>query len=286
MHTRRLVGWAALAAAGAVVALGAGAARAADAPAKRDDAAAEKLGWRLAVQCYTFRGISFYETLDRCAQLGIKYVEIWPGQKLSPENPKLKIGPGLSPEVRAEVKAKLAALGIKPVCIGVTGCSKDVMDFAKEMGIEVIVTETKPTPDLDKTLGEYGLKMALHNHPASWPPEQVLEASKGLSDRVGACADTGHWVRRGLVPVECLKKLEGRIVSLHFKDLGPNKSDVPWGTGQGDAKGQLAELKRQGFRGPISIEYEHGSVDELMRDLAKCIAFFDQTAAELAKGSP
>jgi sugar phosphate isomerase/epimerase len=274
-----------VAAAGAVLALGA-AARAADAPARRDDAAAEKLGWRLAVQCYTFRGITFYETLDRCAQLGVKYVEIWPGQRLAPDRANLKVGPALSPELRAEVKAKMAALGIKPVCIGVAGCSKETMDFAKEMGIEVIVTETKPTAELDKMLGEYGLKMALHNHPNSWPPEQVLEASKGMSNRVGACADTGHWVRRGLVPVECLKKLEGRVISLHFKDLGEKKHDVPWGTGVGDARGQLAELKRQGFRGPISIEYEHGSGEELVANLAKCVAFFDQTAADLAKAAP
>ena len=28
----------------------------------------------------------------------------------------------------------------------------------------------------------------------------------------GACADTGHWPRSGLVAVDCLKKLEGRKI--------------------------------------------------------------------------
>ena len=88
--------------------------------------------------------------------------------------------------------------------------------------------------------------------------------------------------------VEELKKLEGRIVELHFKDVVPaaNKKgweDAPWGTGEGAAKALLVELKRQGFKGYFQIEYEHGTVAELMRDLPKCAVFFDKSAAELAK---
>jgi hypothetical protein len=51
--------------------------------------------------------------------------------------------------------------------------------------------------------------------------------------RGGACADTGRWMRSELNPVEQLKKLEGRIISFHFKDLnkfGGGAHDVPWGT--------------------------------------------------------
>ena len=47
---------------------------------------------------------------------------------------------------------------------------------------------------------------------------------------------------------------------LHFKDLDKfgKGEDVPWGTGKGDVKGMMQELKRQGFHGYLSIEYEHG----------------------------
>ena len=61
-----------------------------------------------------------------------------------------------------------------------------------------------------------------------------MKVCKDRSKRIGACADTGHWLRSGLNPLECLKKLEGRIISLHFKDLnekGPSAHDVPWETG-------------------------------------------------------
>ena len=50
----------------------------------RDDSAAEKLGLKLSLQCYTFRALTFFETVDEAAKLGIKYLEIYPGQKLKP----------------------------------------------------------------------------------------------------------------------------------------------------------------------------------------------------------
>ena len=119
--------------------------------------------------------------------------------------------------------------------------------------------------------------MAIHNHPKPsqyWNPDTVLEAVKGRTPLMGACADTGHWLRSGLDPVECLKKLDGRVICLHFKDLviedpktqnaapaaGKKKSaamamhDVPWGIGVGDVKAQMAELKRQHFHGAFCVE--------------------------------
>jgi hypothetical protein len=45
----------------------------------------------------------------------------------------------------------------------------------------------------------------------------------------------------------------------------------------------LTELKNQGYQGYFIIEYEYGTVDELMTNLPKCILFFNQTAAQLAK---
>src|SRR5262249_34408131 len=117
-------------------------------------------------------------------------------------------------------------------------------------------------------------------------PDVVLEAVKGRTKRIGSCSDTGHWTRSGLVPVECLKKLEGRVLELHFKDLNdfgkPEALDVPWGSGKSDARGILTELKRQGVRGLIDVEYEDGAGEALEKNVARCIAFFDQTARELA----
>jgi sugar phosphate isomerase/epimerase len=168
---------------------------------------------------------------------------------------------------------------------------RKIFQFAKDLGIQVIVSE--PTSDafglLDKLTAEYGIKVAMHNHPEPspyWKPEIVLSTIMGHSALIGSCADVGHWARSGLKPVDCLHQLEGHIISLHFKDtnkIGKGARDVPFGTGQADVKGMLAELKRQGFKGLFSLEYESGaSGDQLIGELKQSIAFFDETAKELA----
>jgi hypothetical protein len=52
----------------------------------RDDAAAEKLGWRLGVQAWTFRDRTAFEAIDTAAALGLRYIELYPGQQLSSEH--------------------------------------------------------------------------------------------------------------------------------------------------------------------------------------------------------
>jgi sugar phosphate isomerase/epimerase len=273
-----------------------GAAHNAAATKKGGESVAEKMGWQLGCQAYSFNHFTFYEAVEKTASLGLGYIEAYPGQKLSKDNsPPGNFDEGMSEAVQAQVKKKLAAAGVRLVNYGVVGMPGDeagcrkVFDFAKKMGIETIVSE----PDeqtftlLDKLTEEYKINVAIHNHPKAshyWNPDIVLKACEGHSKRIGACADTGHWVRSGLGPLECLKKLQGRIISLHFKDLRDGH-DVPWGTGASGARAMLAELRRQGFRGVFSIEYEY-NWDNSMPEIAKCVEFFNTAAGELLKAAP
>lgn len=79
--------------------------------------------------------------------------------------------------------------------------------------------------------------------------------------------------------------MEGRIRGFHLKDVAEkgviDARDVPLGEGKADYAAVLAELKRQGYRGVLTIEYEHDS-PELMDDVAKCVAFVEKTAKKLA----
>jgi sugar phosphate isomerase/epimerase len=261
-----------------------------DAPA-RDDTAAEKLGWRLAVQAWTFRDRTAFEAIDATRALGVKYIELYPGQPLSPEKRDIQVGPALSAADAEALRAKLKGSAVRAVNYGVVKFTRDesaarkVFEFARGMGMETITCE--PEPDawdmLERLAEEFGINLAVHDHPKPsryWSPQAVLDAVKGRSKRLGACADTGHWVRSGLVPAECLQQLEGRTISLHFKDVAKGE-DRPWGTGEGDARAMLRELRRQGFRGVFSLEYETGAGKELEADAARCVAFFDAFARTL-----
>jgi sugar phosphate isomerase/epimerase len=256
--------------------------------------ALNKLGWKLSCQAYTFREMSLFETLDLLQSLDIHYVELYPGQKLSKEHPELKSDHNMSDEAFAQLQNKLAETHIKAVNYGVVDLPNDeakarkVFDFAKKLGLETIVSE--PPEDafemLDKLANEYHINIAIHDHPKPshyWNPDLVLKVCQGRSHHIGSCADVGHWLRSGLVPLDCIKELQGRIISLHFKDLNDNKEDVPWGTGNCDIKGIMTELKRQNFHGVFSAEYERGHGHELASNVAKSYDYFSQVATDLAK---
>jgi sugar phosphate isomerase/epimerase len=254
---------------------------------------AEKLGWRLGCQAYTFNRFTFFEAVDKTASLGLHYIEGYPGQQIS-KKLSAAMGTDMTAAQRKEVLKKLADSGVKMVNFGVGGCDRKHFEFAKQMGVETLVAEPneKEFDAIDKCCGEYRINLAIHNHPRPspyWNPDTVLKVCRGHSKRIGACADTGHWARSGFKPLDCLKKLAGRIVSLHFKDLnqmGPGTADkpthdVPWGTGVCDVKAMLIELRRQKLKAVFSIEYEHHWEDSLP-EIAKCVAYFDRVALELA----
>lgn len=258
---------------------------------------AAQLGWRVGVAQYTFRRFSLFEMLDMLVELGIEYVELGFFLPLDKARPKLQSNEKLPPGVRKELKQRLADRGL-----AMSGFYADlkadedqarrIFEFCKEMGAETVIAEPPPEAFdmIEKLCDEYGINVAIHNHPQSpqsryWRPENVLAVCKGRSKRIGACCDTGHWVRSGLDPVECLKKLEGRILGFHLKDVaekGNRQSrDVPLGQGAGNYAQVMAEIKRQGYRGVTAIEYEHDS-PELMADVAKCVAFVEQMAKKLS----
>ncbi len=110
---------------------------------------------------------------------------------------------------------------------------------------------------------EYNIKVAIHNHPIPSKyarPETPYSRFKGLDERIGVCADTGHWMRSGVDPVEAIRILEGRIIDFHLKDLndfGTKETyDVPFGQGKGRIRDILAEMTRQNYHGFFAIEHE------------------------------
>ena len=263
-------------------------------PPQIDYAALDKLGWKLGCQAYTFREMSASETLRVLQNLGIRYVEFYPGQKLAPDQPEVKVSHDMPFAETEWLKQKLRETGITAINYGVVPLPNDeaqarkVFNWARNLGIKTIVSE--PPEDafvmLDKLCAEYQIDVAIHDHAKPshyWNPDAVLKVCEGRSDRIGACADVGHWYRSGLVPLDCLKKLDGRIISLHFKDIAENKKDVPWGTGKCDVKALMIELKRQGVKPVFSIEYESTTGQELIDNVAKSIDYFSKVATELSK---
>ncbi|MFA6044835.1 MAG: sugar phosphate isomerase/epimerase [Phycisphaerales bacterium] len=259
----------------------------------------DALGWTLGCQSWTFRDRTVFESVETMGRLGLTHAEFYPGQKLAPHLGDAKIDAAMPAEQVKELQDHLAKHGVTANSWGVIAITKDEkanhanFEFAKKMGMHAVSCEPeREVWDMAASIGkEYQICLAIHNHPKPstfWTPDVELEAFKGREEWIGSCSDVGHWPRSGLNSLDCLKKLDGHIFELHFKDVAkvddkPTYEDRPWGTGGCDAKGMMAELKRQKFKGVFLVEYEITSGKELEENVAKSIAFFDKTAMELAK---
>lgn len=230
----------------------------------------DSLGWKLGSQAYTFRLFSLEEALVKMKSIGLKYVELFPGQKITKTGTATTAFTATA-EDKALIKKLLKDNGIKAICYGVVSGKNEeewraIFEFAKDLGLEHITTEPpmNQLETLDKFCKEYNIRAALHNHPVPavyWHPSILLDQLKNRSNMIGVCGDIGHWVRSGLDPVTCIKELKDRIWAFHVKDLhifgSKAAHDVPWGTGVSNIAGVLNELKQQGFKGYFSVEYEY-----------------------------
>jgi sugar phosphate isomerase/epimerase len=251
-------------------------------------------GFAIGCQAYSFNRYTVFEAIEKTAECGGKVIEFFPGQKLSKED-STAWSHNSSDEVIAKVQAKLKEHGIKAVNYGVVGGKDEaewrkIFEFAKKLGLYGITTEDILKFDIIEPLvKEFDIRVGIHDHPRQpnnpkyqvWDPHYIVAMTKDRDPRIGACADTGHWQTSGLNPVYCLRVLKGRIISSHMKDkndygnkqmTGIDTHDVPYGTGVGEIGRCLDELKKQGFEGNISIEYEYNWTASVP-DITKCIQF-------------
>jgi sugar phosphate isomerase/epimerase len=244
----------------------------------------------IGCQAYTFHRFTVFEAIEKTAAAGGKVIELFPGQQLS-EDSDAKVDHNAPPEVIQKLKAKLKAHHILAVNYGVVAmpnneqeCRK-IFEFAKNLGLYAVTAEPQPEAmDLiEKLVKEYDIAVAIHNHPKQpnnpnykfWDPDYILSLVKDRDPRIGSCADLGHFARSGINPVDALKKLQGRVISSHLKDIkpmGPHGADVPYGTGESDVPAILREFQRQGMKGNISVEYESNLLNNV-GDVGQCIGF-------------
>ncbi len=253
-------------------------------------------GFPLGCQAYSFNQFSAYEAIDKTAEAGGKTIEFFSWQKLSPEHPNLELNSTLPDKNIDELKAKLKSAGLRATSMyfgnkafeqtnaaAAEAMLRKTFEFAKKMDF-VALTGEPPLSGWDlmeKLCKEYDIRFCLHNHrrdPAhadyqNWNPDYTVALMKDRDKHMGFCLDTGHLVRSGLKPVDALKKMKGRVFSLHLKDpISEDGHDTIYGQGIGDVKNVLKELKKQKFDGFISIEYENFGTNSVP-DIKQCIEF-------------
>ncbi len=262
-------------------------------------AAEAKLDWQISVAAYSFRKFTFFEAVDKVADLGVNLIEGFNFQKISEDMPG-KLNPlTMSEEDLQKVREKLEVSGVKLIALYYGSFPADeaacrtIFENSKKLGVKYFVSEPLPErlPMLDKLAQEYGMIVGLHGHdkkhsPNTWHPELVAKQCQPFSPAIGAFSDTGHWIRSELDPSEGVEILKDRIVGFEIHDLhafNASGHDVPLGTGVGKME-KMLETAARVKKGPVLISIEYNTnPDNPSDDIRQCIDFLDRQAMRLAK---
>jgi sugar phosphate isomerase/epimerase len=258
-----------------------------EAPAGAAKKAQNVGGIHLGAQCWTFNRFSVLEAIEMNGQAGGSIIEFYPGQRFAP-NSELKWDHNATEDQHKQVAEALAKWGTVPMNYGVVSVPKDeaearkIFEFAKKWSLYGSTTENVNAVELlEKLAEEYKVRVCFHNHPKKpndpnykvWDPNYILEVTKDRSPLLGACADTGHWIRSGLDAMECLKILGKRTLSMHLKDRVDSKGeDQVFGRGSADLGAMLEYVRGLGFAGNVSIEYET-NWDKSLADVGQCVGY-------------
>ncbi len=242
-------------------------------------------GFAIAVQCWSFKQHTLFEAVELAAAAGAGAIEIFPGQKIGGPLGNEEVDPSRADTQVSAILDHCGKHGIQPVNFGVTEIPKNekkarvIFGFAKALGLHGVTTESIEALDtIEKLAIEHDLKVCFHNHPKPtklWDPDRIWQAVHDRDERLGLCADVGHWASSGLDPVEVVRKVGPRVRSFHLKDRASIEQwthDRPFGTGVIDLVAILDEARAHGFAGNVSIEYEH-NWDTNFTEIAQCVGY-------------
>jgi inosose dehydratase len=102
---------------------------------------------------------------------------------------------------------------------------------------------------------------------------------------IGACIDTGHFIRTKEDPIKAIHELGDRVFALHIKDEEKQEKqshNVIIGSGHLDVVGMFKALKKIKFPadGSISLEYE-ANPDNPIDDMKQCLEVAKKAISEI-----
>jgi sugar phosphate isomerase/epimerase len=240
----------------------------------------------IGVQSYSLRNFDLTTTVRHIRELGLHFAEFY--SKHLPLD--------ASPERINETLSLLKGADIRLVAHGVNefthdhAANRQVFEFARQAGIRNITANPQPDSfdSLDQLCDEFDIRICIHNHGPGALYDKIADVARAVKNRhphVGACIDTGHFIRSAEDPVQAVYELRGRLFALHVKDEAFQRADshnVVIGTGHLDLVGLFTALRETGFPrdGSISLEYE-ANPDNPIEDIRECIAQAQRAIAQL-----
>jgi len=232
---------------------------------------------QIGIQSYCLRGLPWQQAMERAKALGVNAWEVFPGHI-----------PTTLDEAADSAKNALAAAKMAMPNYGVIAlgdnpeADRRQFEFAKKMGVSVLTADPNPAgmERVCALVAEFGVAVAIHNHGPKARYDRVEDVERvlvGTPVKVGACVDTGHYIRSGEDPVAALRAFGKKVLAIHLKDYVDADTETVLGEGKLDVDATMRAVKEIGFEGLIAVEYEpdpKGEGDALKRclDIARASA--------------
>jgi sugar phosphate isomerase/epimerase len=248
---------------------------------------------KLSVATYSFRSFQRDLCIKLVKQLGVEYVDVKEFHLPQTDSPA-----AIANGRKAFDKAGLKVIGGGNVSLqepDEAGLRKH-FEYAKAAGFPMMICAPnhENLPIIEKLAKEFDIKIAIHNHGPEdkhFPsPQNVLEAVKNMDARMGLCMDIGHATRAGADIVKTVADAGARLFEIHVKELkeptgkapgiGPSFGQVPVGDGILPIPALFKQLKKIGYQGVCSLEYEIDA-DDPMVGMQKSFAYMRGVLAGL-----
>jgi sugar phosphate isomerase/epimerase len=246
---------------------------------------------KLGVATYSFREFQRDLCIKNVKQLNVEYVDIKEFHLPQTDPP-----PALAAGRKAFDRAGLKVIGGGNITLAEPDESglRQHFEYAKTVGFPMMICAPRHEnlPIIEKLAKEYNVKIAIHNHgpeDKNFPTaKSVLDAVKNMDSRMGLCIDIGHATRAGENVVEAIASAGPRLFEMHMKDLRdpagqkdqPAFSQVPVGDGVLPIPAIFKQLKKQGYQGVCSLEYEIDA-DDPMPGMRKSFSYMRGVLAGL-----
>jgi len=223
------------------------------------------MAYEIGVQSFTYRSFSLEELPDLLASTPVTAIELC----------DVHLTPAASEREIAAAVESFADSGIDICGYGVVDVDTDtdldtLFGFVDRLDADYASINVTPTANqlfenlIDAAEG-WEIDLAIHNH----GPESnysTVEDVLGVLDRydaprLGACVDTGHFLRAGQTIDEVIPAIGDRVHALHLTDFDDEGEEVVPGTGRTDLEALARLLDERDFQRPYVIEYESDPED-------------------------
>ena len=234
---------------------------------------------------------SFGEMLGEIRALGFAALDVWTGHLN---------WAWATPEHIAAARALLDQHGLRVVSLaGGFGAAPEELGAACRLAVALgtdILGGSSALLERDReaavrVLREYGVWLAIENHPEKTPEEMLAKVGDGAGGVIGTAVDTGWYGTHGYDAAQAIERLGEHVLHVHLKDVTAAGSHASCRYGEGivPLENCVRALETIGYAGAISVEHEpndHDPTEDVRVSLATLRGWLETIRASGAAPPP